>query len=70
MSLTPQESTVLDLWDRVLSMQMIAAQTGLKRDNVARILSSFDGSQDQRVQEASIRAGSAALLAAIQEVHL
>jgi hypothetical protein len=70
MSLTPQESTVLDLWDRGLSMQMIAAQTGLKRDNVARILSSFDGSQDQRVQEASIRAGSAALLAAIQEVHL
>jgi hypothetical protein len=69
MSLTPQESTVLDLWDQGFSMQMIAAQTGLKRDNVARILSCFDGSQDQRVQEASIRAGSAALLAAIQQVQ-
>lgn len=69
MSLTPQESTVLGLWDSGLTVREIVVKTGIKKENVGRILSSFDGSRDQRVEEAGIRAGSAALLAAIQQVQ-
>ncbi|MDM7928694.1 hypothetical protein [Blastomonas fulva] len=69
MSFGPQEKTVLDLWDSGLTILQIVVQTGIKKENVGRILSSFDGSSDQRIDEASIRAGSQALLAAIQQVQ-
>ncbi len=69
MTLTRQESLVMDLWDSGLSMQQIAAQTGITKGNVERIVTYFDGRRDQRVEEGGIRAGSAALLAAIQQVR-
>jgi FixJ family two-component response regulator len=69
MTLTRQESRVLDLWDAGLSMQQIAAQTGIKKGQVERVVTYFDGRSDRRIQEASVRAGSAALLAAIRQVQ-
>ena len=69
MSCTPQENRIMDLWDGGLSIKQIAAQTGIRLHKVEHIVSCFSGRNEQRVAEASIRAGSAALLAAIRQVQ-
>lgn len=69
MSCTPQENRIMDLWDGGLSIKQIAAQTGLRKKTVETTVSYYHGRAEQRLQEASIRAGSAALLAAIQQVQ-
>ncbi len=69
MSCTPQENRIMDLWDSGLSISQIAEQTGIGRHKVENTVSYYHGRAEQRLQEASIRAGSAALLAAIQQVR-
>lgn len=69
MSCTPQEARVMDLWDNGFTKARIAAALSIKPKKVDSIVSMLSGREDQRAEEASIRAGSAALLAAIQQVH-
>ena len=69
MSCTPQENRIMDLWDGGLSINQIADQTGIRLHKVQNTIAYYHGRAEQRVQEASIRAGSAALLAAIQQVQ-
>lgn len=69
MSCTPQETRVMDLWDNGFTKASISAALKIKPKKVDDIVSKLSGREDQRVEEASIRAGSAALLAAIQQVQ-
>lgn len=69
MSCTPQETRVMDLWDNGFTKARIAAALNIKPKKVDSIVSDLSGRDEQRVQEASIRAGSAALLAAIRQVQ-
>lgn len=69
MSCTPQENRIMDLWDGGLSIQQIAAQTGIRQHKVENTVSYYHGRAEQRLQETSIRRGSRALLAAIQQVR-
>lgn len=69
MSCTPQETRIMDLWDSGLSIKQIAVQTGIRQHKVENTISYYHGRHEQRVQEASIRKGSMALLAAIAEVR-
>lgn len=69
MSLTPQETRIMDLWDGGLSIKEIAGQTGIRQRKVENTVSHYCGRADKRVHEASVRKGSAALLAAIQQVR-
>ncbi|PXW79018.1 regulatory LuxR family protein [Blastomonas natatoria] len=69
MSCTPQETRVMDLWDNGFTKAHIAAALNIKPKKVDSIVSDLSGRDDQRVEEASIRAGSAKLLAAIRQVQ-
>lgn len=69
MSCTPQENRIMDLWDGGLSIRQIADQTGIRQHKVENTVSYFSGRADQRIHNAAMRAGSAALAAAIAQVR-
>ena len=69
MSMKRSHARVMDLWDSGRSIEQIAQMVGKPRGQVKIIVSTYDGSADRRVHRASMCAGSAALLAAIQQVR-
>lgn len=65
---TPSQR-ILSLWDNGLSAEAIAARLGKPKKKITETLATYDGTADFRRHRDAMRAGSAALLAAIQQVR-
>lgn len=63
--LTRTEAAVMDLWDADRGTRAIAAELGLTHFRVANIVGLY-ASDEKRDQDKAVRAGSAALLAALR----
>lgn len=65
-SLSRRERQVLRMWDNNSTMDEIAQELGMRRDLVSDIISTFSEGDERKRHQASMAAGSAALLAAMK----
>ncbi len=62
--MTPSEASVMELWDAGKSMEAISRQLGRTKTSVQRVVSTYHC--ETSAEDANVRRGTAALLAALQ----